>query len=160
MFDPWWHRVFGGNQAEPAPAELLEHLHRQGFEVSGNFHGDDQGWFSAEIIRADGAAPVRIERYFSLEEGIRAELNSWGAWLETLTDGNQYAEPLMRQMVSTAQVFTLRQPVRISDVWRSTPLCWEACLFLAQATDGVFQIDGRGFFDSEGNLLVDAGDGV
>ncbi len=158
MFDDWWHRVFGRSQTEPDPAALLEHLRRQGFPVTGHFRGDDQGWFAAEITFEDGVTPMQVERYLASEEGIRAELNSWAAWLETLEE-NPHAGPLMQHMVGTAQVFTVRQPVRVSKVLRSAPHCWEACLFLAQATDGVFQIDGRGFFDAQGNLLVDAEEG-
>jgi hypothetical protein len=158
MFDDWWHRVFSKSPAEPDPAALLEHLQRQGLQVTGNFRGDDQGWFSAEITFEDGVAPMQIERYLSLEEGIRGDLNAWAAWMESLDD-NPHAEPLMQHMVSTAQVFTLRQPVQLIKALRSTPLCFEACLFLAQATDGVFQIDDRGFFDAQGKLLVDAEEG-
>ena len=47
MFDDWWYRVFGTNDTEPDPAALLEHLQQLGFEVTGKFRGDDQGWFSA-----------------------------------------------------------------------------------------------------------------
>ncbi len=157
MFEDWWHRVFGRSPAEPDPAAFLEHLQRQGFEVSGNFRGDDQGWFAAEITFADGAAPMQVERYLSAEEGIRADVNAWAAWAESLADDEPHAERLMQHLVRTAQVFTLRQPVRVGKALRSAPLCWEACRFLARATDGVFHVDGQGFFDADGGALIAEG---
>src|SRR5438874_7384942 len=137
-----WFRVFGNGDAAVEPAALLEHLHGAGFPVAGHFRGDDRGWFRAELVFADDAPPVVVERYFADEEGIRAELNSWAAWLEEQED-NPHHLPLMERLIGTAQLFTLRQADEeaddADDRELAERLCLTCCRYLAAATDGVYQ---------------------
>jgi hypothetical protein len=142
-----WYRVFGSAAAVIEPAALLEHLGQAGLEATGNFHGDEQGWFRAELAAADTA--LQLERYLSSEEGIRSELNAWAAWLETTGDGLPQ-QRLMRQLIGTSQLFTWQSPQDSSSVRLSTVL---SC-FLAQQTGGIYQVDGEGFFDADGTLLL------
>src|SRR5688500_2724639 len=109
-----WFRVFGANDAAVEPAALLEHLHGQGLKVAGRFRGDEQGWFRAEFAFADDAPPVLLERYLAKEEGIRAELNTWAAWLETAEESPHYVA-LMQHVIGTTQLFTLHQPDEDAD---------------------------------------------
>jgi hypothetical protein len=151
-----WFRVFGPGAAAVEPAALLGHLHGQGFPVAGGFRGDDRGWFRAELVFADDAAPVIVERYFADEEGIRAELSTWAAWLEE-QEHNPHHLPLMERLIGTKQLFTLRQADEEADeddrelVER---LCLTCCRYLAAAIDGVYQADHGGFFTADGSLLV------
>jgi hypothetical protein len=151
-----WFRVFG-NDTVVEPAALLEHLHGAGFPVAGHFRGDDRGWFRAELVFADDAPPVVVERYFADEEGIRAELNSWAAWLEE-QEGKSQAAPLMERLIGTKQLFTLRQPIEDVDEGGDAEfverLCLTCCRHLAAATEGVYQADHGGFFVADGTLLV------
>ena len=78
-----YYRVFGTADTEPQPAALLDHVRGCGSEITGHFRGDDQGWFAADLMGADEDSVVRLERFLANEEGIRAELNTWAAWLET-----------------------------------------------------------------------------
>jgi hypothetical protein len=143
-----WFRVFGTSDTEPAPAALLENLHGLGFLVSGKFSGDDQGWFRAELADSKGNI-LALERFLTSEEGIRAELNNWAAWIETT--GEQATQSrLMQHMISTRQLFTM-QPGNTEGMEQQ---CLALCRFLAQATEGVYQVDERGFFDPEGTLLL------
>src|SRR5262249_50891904 len=71
-----WFRIFGTNDVQPEPAALLEYLHGLGMEVEGHFHGDEKGWFQADLIVPDGRAVLKLERFLAKEEGIRAELNT------------------------------------------------------------------------------------
>jgi hypothetical protein len=148
-----WFRVFGTSAGEPAPVTLLEHLHGLGLGVTGHFHGDEQGWFRAELLGGPLAAPLVLERFLAAEEGIRAELNNWAAWIEsTGEDPNQAL--LMRHMIASQQLFTLHLPggpkVKETVQKIGVPLCQ----VLAEQTDGVFQMDGEGFFDASGTLLL------
>src|SRR5262249_5631381 len=123
----------------------------QGMVVTGKFSGDDQGWFHADLVVSDRQALLPLERYLASEEGIRAELNTWAAWLETI-ENNAHSGRLMQHMITTRQVFTLEQPAdQHEDIDR---LCSSLCRFLARATDGVYQVDGQGFYDASGTLLV------
>ncbi len=152
-----WFRVFGHSGAAVEPAALLEHLHGQGFVVAGHFRGDDRGWFRAELTFADDAPPVIVERYFADEEGIRAELFTWAAWLEE-QENSPHAAPLMERLIGTAQLFTLHQPDDEADDAADREfvgrLCVTCCRYLAAATDGVYQTDHGGFFAADGALLV------
>jgi hypothetical protein len=150
-----WYRIFGSNDASVAPAAFLEHLRGQGHEVSGNFRGDDHGWFHVDLRMAGEETPLELDRYLATEEGIRGELNSWAAWLETVPSPNQ--QSLMLQLIQTKQVFTIS---RTPDQDRNDPveeLCLAICRFLAGETSGVYQMDGRGFFAAHGELLLAEG---
>jgi hypothetical protein len=148
-----WYRVFGGNDTEPAPADLLAELRRLGDTAPVRYHGDDQGWFRVVLTDSDGEVLLEIDRYLSSEEGIRNELNTWAAWVETTPDGSHQAA-LMERIITARQVFTLHS---LADAEADIGLeeTWEAvCRYLARTTDGVYQIDGRGFFTAAGTLLV------
>jgi hypothetical protein len=153
MLDDWWHRVFGSNDVQPQPAALLEELQRLGFEVTGQFRGDDQGWFAAEIAFAAALPPLQIERYLSTEDDIRSELNTWTAWLETL-EPDPHALRLMEQIIRTTQLFTLRQAVRVSAVGDAAGVNRAVCEFLARETAGVYHVDNHGFYGPDGTLLL------
>jgi len=149
-----WYRVFGTNEAGLEPARLLAAQSRHvGTEVTGRFRGDGLGWFEAEL----GLRGTRLEvqRYLTSEEDLRDDLNTWAAWLETTAEGPD-AGRLMRHMIATTQMFTFRRvdPVADADTYLFEDLCIGLCQFLARETDGVYQVDGKGFFDAEGMLLV------
>lgn len=144
----WWYRVFGTSEQAPQPEELLQHLHQAGLPVTGHFRGDDQGWFRAKLV-PEHAPPLTLNRYLATEEGIRADLNGWAAWLETVEHS-----PLMQHMVSTLQLFTMRRPIDYPDDEFVERLGLTLCRFLAAATQGVYQIDNQGFFAADGELLL------
>jgi hypothetical protein len=151
--EDWWFRVFGTNHSEPEPAAILQELQRLGFEVTGRFRGDDQGWFSAEIAYDPGRAPLLVERYLSTEENIRSDLNAWAAWLET-HEHNPHAHRLMEHMIQTTQLFTLHDinPSYVKQEWLR--FNQGLCKFLAKQTEGVYQMDHVGFFATDGTLLI------
>jgi hypothetical protein len=156
MLQDWELRVFGTNENEPAPDALLQHVHSCGIEVKGNFRGDDKGWFSAEIEYFTGAPPLAIERYLTGEDNIRSELNRWAAWFESLEhEEHPQAARLTEHLARTTQVFLLRQPVQLSSLVSVSAVCRDVCQFLAQTTQGIYQLDGQGIFDADGTNLVD-----
>ncbi|HZV06567.1 MAG TPA: hypothetical protein VE999_15915 [Gemmataceae bacterium] len=143
-----WYRVFGSNIEMPEPERILAFLETQNVSVSSEFATDTSGWYQADIRMDD--VSLQIERYLADEQGIRAELNSWAAWLETHEDAPEHV-PLMERMIQTTQLFTLQ----CSDTSANPDqICVALCRFLAQTTAGVYQIDGRGFFAADGALLV------
>jgi hypothetical protein len=148
-----WYRVFGTSEVQPEPAALLAAVHALGIEVGGKFSTDDQGWLRAELALSADATPVYIERYLSTEEGIRADLNTWAAWLEA-ADYSPNHGPLMQHMISTRQLFTLRRPIDHPNEVLVEQLCVGVCQFLARATAGVYQADDEGFFAADGTLLL------
>ncbi len=140
-----WYRVFGASPEAPTSTAILDFLAGRSASVSGDFAADASGWYQADLL-VDGAT-LQLERYLAEEEGVRAELNSWAAWLETRENAPEHVR-LMERMIQTAQLFTLHGGEG------SEHVCIDLCRFLAAATAGVYQIDERGFFAADGALLV------
>lgn len=143
-----WYRVFGSSSVMPEPERIVEFLDRRISALACEFAADGSGWYQAELRVEDVA--LLLERYLADESGIRAELNSWAAWLETREEAPEHVR-LMERMIQTAQLFTLQcdDPSESSD-----RVCVALCRFLAEQTAGVYQIDGHGFFAADGTLLV------
>ena len=147
-----WYRVFGSSEVEPSPAALAEHLHAAGLAVEPHFKGDDLGWTEGEL-RLPTGSPILLARYLTKEDDLRDDLNAHAAELETM-DYSPNSGPLMQRVIQTKQLITLRKPVDIADEVLLDKVLDAAVRFLAAATAGVYQIDGRGWFDATGELLV------
>jgi hypothetical protein len=147
-----WYRVFGLRPEPPEPAALLSHLGGVAL-VRGRFDGDGRDWYAAELSFADNTTPLHLERFLATEEGIRAELNNWAAFLETC-DYSPNHVPLMERVIQSAQLFTLRRPIDHSDEVLVERLCVDLCCHLARVTQGIWQADGQGFFDADGKLVL------
>jgi hypothetical protein len=148
-----WLRVFSTSMHAPAPAELLAYLRELCGEARGDFQGDDQGWFRADVDLGAGRPPLRLERYLAAEEGVRHELNAWAAWVETFEDHHAY-DFLMQHLTGTTQIFTLQSVPAGESVDSIDELQVGLCRFLARETGGVYQVDGQGFCRADGTLLL------
>ena len=147
-----WYRVFLSTDVEPSPVALAEHLHARGLAVEPHFKGDDLGWTSGEL-RLPTGSPIMLARYLTKDDDLRDDLNAHAAELETM-DYSPNSGPLMEGVIQTKQLVTLRKPVDVPDEVLTEKVLEEACRFLASATDGVYQIDGRGWFAASGERLV------
>ena len=149
-----WYRVFGRGAEEPAPAMLAAHLHVAGLAVEPHFKGDDLGWVSGELRLPGLNTPVQLNRYLASEDEIRDDLNAHAAILETC-DYSPNSGPLMERVIQTQQLIVLRKPLDAFDEVALEKMLIESCRFLAAATDGVYQIDGQGWFTATGERLVE-----
>jgi hypothetical protein len=147
-----WHRVFGRSDTEVTRETLEAHLASTGVPIACEFTSDEHGWLRAEL-RFAATTPLHLERFRADEEGIRAELNSWAAFLETCDYDPNHAA-LMERVIQTRQLFTLRRPVDHADEVLVERLCVGLCSYLASATDGIWQCDDEGFFAADGALLL------
>src|SRR4051812_10882779 len=147
-----WYRVFGSSEVEPSPAALAEYLHAAGLAVEPHFKGDDLGWTEGEL-RLPVGSPVLLARYLTKEDDLRDDLNAHAAELETM-DYSPNSGPLMQRVIQTKQLVTLRKPVDAADEVLLEKVLDAATSFLASLTEGVYQIDGRGWFAASGELLV------
>jgi hypothetical protein len=152
-----WFRIFGRNDVQPAPADLLEALRDLGVEATAHFRGDDLGWFQADFTFDADAPSLRLERYLTKEDAIRGELNTWAAWLENTGDSPTHLQ-LMQDIINITQLFTLHQLSEDADDPETDPhmeaVCLDLCQFVAKLTEGFYQADHHGFFSSDGTLLV------
>jgi hypothetical protein len=149
-----WHRVFGRNDALVPPSVLAAELHALGLPVEPHFRGDDLGWTGGELRLPGLNTPVTLDRYLTAEDDIRAELNAHAAELETC-DYSPHAAELVARVALTRQLVVLRKPVDARDEVALEKLLTAACRLLAARTDGVYQIDGEGWFAADGERLVE-----
>lgn len=150
-----WYRIFGRRPAVVPPSAVLGHLHALGVSATGTFAPPGEDWAQA-VLHVGDAAPLELERFLAAEEGIRAELNTWAAFLETCADSPN-SVPLMEHMIQTSQLFTLRHPLDAANEERAEQLCVGLAQFLADATDGVYQVDDEGFYTADGVLILPEG---
>jgi hypothetical protein len=142
-----WYRVFARSAASVPPAVVLADLVFDGAAVQGHFQADEHGWYRCELKTDREIGPIVVECFRVLEEGVRPEMQSWAAYLETLE--SPYSAEFMAAVNAAAQVFTMQ----LLDV-RAAELLRQLCGNLAQAADGFYQVDGEGFFWSNGSLAV------
>jgi hypothetical protein len=149
-----WLRVFAPTPAEVPPAAVAEVLAAAGVPVVPHFKGDQHGWTSGELHLPNGGTPLLLARYLTKEDDLRDDLNSHAAELETMTY-SPHAAPLMETVIRTQQLITVRKPLDYPDETVVEAACETLVRFLAAATGGVYQIDGRGWFDAAGERLVE-----
>jgi hypothetical protein len=142
-----WYRVFARGAEAIAPAVVLANLVAHGAPVEGHFQADEHGWYRCELRTAGPIGPIVVECFRVGEEGVRAEVQSWAAYLETLE--SPHSQEFMEAVNATAQVFT----AQLSDA-RAADLLRQLCGNLARAAAGVYQIDGEGFFWSNDTLAL------
>ncbi len=147
-----WYRIFGARDTLPAPAEVEQCLAGVGVSAPIIWAGDEQAWYRAEIAAGEGT-PLVLERWLSDEEGIRAELNTWAAFLETCDYSPHHTE-LMERAIQTRQLFTLRRPIDHANEALVERVSVALSRHLAAITGGFYQADAEGFFAADGTLLV------
>jgi len=147
-----WQRVFGRSDSGLTPGRIAEGLAAAGHICVPHFKGDDLGWTSGELHFALGS-PILLARYLTKPDDLRADLNAFAAELETMTYSPN-AAGLMERVIQTRQMVTLRKPFDHADEVELEAVCEFLMRSLAIASDGLYQIDGRGWFTATGELLV------
>jgi hypothetical protein len=147
-----WYRVFCRSAEGISPSAILEHLHERGLPATGHFKGDDLGWTSGEFLLGPGS-PVMIERYLTKEDALRDDLNTWAAYVETLSYSPN-AAAVMERVFQTQQMLTIRKPIDHSDEIVLNRLCETVCQQLCERADGLYQNEGEGWFSADGTLLI------
>jgi hypothetical protein len=147
-----FYRVFSSLATVPDPAGLEACLAGLGIAVPCSFSADEAGWYRADVAAGPGPA-IAVERFGADEEGIRAELNAWAGYLE-LQEGSPHSQVLMERVIQSRQLFTIERPADPPDQALAERLCEALWRHLARVTDGLVQIDERGFFAADGALLV------
>jgi len=147
-----WYRVFCRSEAEVKPAELQARAQQPGRPVTGDFRGDDLGWTAAELSLGSGS-PVYAERYLTGEDDLREDLNTWAAWLEAQDHEPNHAR-LMEHVIQSRQLVTIRKPMDHPNESAIEDLCRALCRTLAAAADGVYQVEGDGWYSAGGERLL------
>jgi hypothetical protein len=138
--------VFCRGEAQPELAALEELLTKLGETDPIKVAGDDQGWTCVETTL------LWIECFLTSEPGVRAELNNWAAWLEARDNVERQME-LMEHLIQTQQLYTIQREREVSRS-EDMPIEEKVCQFFAAFADGIYQVDGAGFFAANGKLLA------
>jgi hypothetical protein len=148
-----WYRVFGRGERQPGAEEVVRELLALGVTAPARVSGDEEGWLAVEFVLAEESAPLILECTLASEPGVRADLNAWAAELETCDYAPNHIM-LMERVIQTKQWYTVRRPLDHADEVRLDKVCEGLCRYLARATDGVYQVDGEGFFAADGECLL------
>lgn len=141
-----WYRVFGAAERQPSPARILEPLRVMDVTGPALFRGDNEGWTAVEIVVEEGTT-LLLECYLASEKGIRADLNAWAAEVETREDCPRRLW-LMERIIQTKQWYTMECPTGWEYMGESISR------LMARETEGIYQVDGVGFFDRDGGILL------
>src|SRR5262249_22038866 len=87
---------------------------------------------------------------------IRDDLDAWAAWLET-REHEKHNQHLMQHVIGTKQLFTLRRSPHHLAEDELEVVCETIAQTLARLSNGVYQIDTRGFFAPDGKLILQEG---
>ena len=147
-----WYRVFGRSDAEVKPDELLAAVQRPGRPVTAAFRGDDLGWTAAEFSLGSGS-PVLVERYLTAADELRDDLNTWAAWLEAQDHEPNHAR-LMEHVIQSKQLVTVRKPVDSPNESATEDVCRALCQRIAERSDGIYQVEGDGWYSAAGDRLL------
>jgi hypothetical protein len=60
----------------------------------------------------------------------------------------------MERAIQTKQLFVIRSPLDTPNEVVAEQVLTHTCRFLAAQTNGVYQVDGRGWFAADGELLL------
>src|SRR4051812_43078020 len=108
-----WYRVFGATDVAPPLPDLECILVESGVSASLQSDGNPEGWFRTELT-IPPLGEIVLERWLADEEGVRAELNNWAAFLETCEDNPQH-QALMEKTIQSRQIITIAQPAHCPD---------------------------------------------
>jgi hypothetical protein len=151
-----WYRVFGLSEAAVSPAELQDALRAIGRNAPFHVRSDDLGWTAIDVDLGPGVPGLRLERYLTDADEIRDDLHAWAAWLET-QDNEKHNEHLMQHVIGTKQLFTLHRLMEHLAEDEMEMVCETIARTLARLSDGVYQVDTRGFFAADGKLILREG---
>lgn len=144
-----FYRVFGRGDEVPSAEQLCQQV---GVVLHPSLPAEQNGWYRLELGLGPGGT-LTLERYTAEDDGFRAELHIWAAYLETC-DYSPHHTALMEWVIQSRQLLILRKPIDCPDEARAERCCRDLCQYLAALCEGIYQIDEVGFHDATGQLLV------
>jgi len=149
-----WFRVFLLQEDGPKPSEIMECLQDLLPEVNGRFRTDEEGWFQL-ILTHPSVGELVLDHFMTLEKGVRSEINTWAAWLES----NKKFD-LMERIIQVKQILTFEVTPEMEDNVLDTLVFKHIAFKLAALARGFVHIDGIGFLEPDGTLLIEDEDAI
>lgn len=156
-------RVFSRGKTVPPLVELRETFVENDIEAEVT-HDDGPvdmaatDWTVIDLTYHTDRRPVRIERVFS-SENVERESKSFLAMIDDMPDTPEKKD-VINQLGAAVQVYVFTVPTEdIAEAgWRMMSTAQQ---FFVEATDGILQVDGEGFFyldEDTFDVLLDTGE--
>lgn len=149
-----WFRVFLLHEDGPKPSGIMECLQSLIPEVKGKFRTDEDGWFQL-IIDHSSIGELTIDHFLTSEKGVRSEINTWAAWLES-----KQRFDLMERIIQVKQILSFEVTPEMEDNVSDSLVYKRLALALAALAEGVVHIDAVGFLEPDGTLLIEDEDAI
>ena len=149
-----WFRVFLLQEDGPEPFRIMECLQSLIPEVKGKFRTDEDGWFQL-ILSHPSVGELILDHFLTSEKGVRAEINTWAAWLES-----KQRLDLMERIIQVKQIFSFEVTPEMEDNASDTLFFKRIALGLAALAQGFVHIDAMGFLEPDGTLLIEDEDAI
>ena len=149
-----WFRVFLLQEEGPEPFRIMECLQSLVPEVKGKFRTDEDGWFQL-ILDHSSIGELTIDHFLTSEKGVRAEINTWAAWLESKQQFD-----LMERIIQVKQILSFEVTPEMDDNVSDALVYKRLALALAALAEGFVHMDGVGFLEPDGTVLIEDEDAI
>ncbi|NBR06211.1 MAG: hypothetical protein EBT92_10610 [Planctomycetes bacterium] len=149
-----WFRVFLLQEDGPKPSGIMERLQALMPEVNGKFRTDEDGWFQL-ILSHSVIGELILDHFMASEKGVRSEINTWAAWLESKQQFD-----LMERIIQVKQILSFEVTPEMEENVPDALVFRRISLALAELAQGFVHIDGIGFLESDGRLLIEDEDAI
>ncbi|MEY4614462.1 MAG: hypothetical protein RL179_2435 [Planctomycetota bacterium] len=149
-----WFRIFLSQEEGPEPSAIMECLQGLIPGVRGNFRVDPDGWFQL-ILTHPSIGELVVDHFLASEKGVRSEINTWAAWLES----KQFLD-LMERIIQVRQVLSFEVTPELEENATDPGIFKRIALDLSRLGKGFAHLDGAGFLEHDGTLLIEDEDSV
>ena len=149
-----WFRVFLLQEDGPKPSGIMECLQSLIPEVKGKFRTDEDGWFQL-ILDHSSIGELIIDHFLTSEKGVRSEINTWAAWLESKQQFD-----LMERIIQVKQILSFEVTPEMEDNVSDSLVYKRLALALAALAQGFVHMDAVGFLEPDGTLLIEDEDAI
>lgn len=152
-------RVYGTNEAIPNVDEIIEFLEESEFEVT--IESDDEEeeeWNELFVYEASLDEPVSLYR-LTEEDGAEDEVETVLSHLTENGNGDESAKELRHTIENCMVIYGVDVPDEAEDDDNALVLSSLIVQLLAQKCDGIYCVDGEGFFNDAGDLIYELVEG-
>ena len=149
-----WFRVFLLQEDGPEPFKIMECLQSLIPKVKGKFRTDEDGWFQL-ILDHSSIGELTVDHFLTSEKGVRSEINTWAAWLESKQQFD-----LMERIIQVKQILSFEVTPEMDDNVSDSLVYKRLALALAALAQGFVHMDGVGFLEPDGTLLIEDEDAI
>lgn len=149
-------KVYGNADSFPSIEEIIDFLEESEFEITIETEDDDEDdWEELYVFESSLDCAIDVVRCDEDEE-IEEEVKNL---LESMNGSTTEEAAVIRQTLENrAIVMGIELPEEAEDDDNALVMCSLLAQYLAQRCDGIYCVDGEGFFDETGELILELAD--